>query len=87
MSEYPIPIDLAERYARLVIQAAGSRAQRTYARFQLSLIERIAKLTAEKAALSGPVTVAELKRNGVQGLAAIHAKDGVNKLLAARSGR
>jgi hypothetical protein len=38
-----IPADLRKRYVRLLELAAGSKAQRRYARFQIELIERVAK--------------------------------------------
>jgi hypothetical protein len=45
----------------------------------------LATLHSENERLKAQVTVAELKRNGVKGLVAIHAVEGVNKLISSRT--
>lgn len=75
MKELLIPIDMRERYERLQRQLRGSRAQRSYARFQASLVERIAKAEAENAELQERYRVAaeQCQRAATQGDELIHA--------------
>jgi hypothetical protein len=56
MSDKPeVPQDLRERYEHLMWQMRGSAAQQRYARFDVMLIERIARLESDLSALRGKV--------------------------------